>query len=58
MGEVIQLQGDQRKAIQEFLVDKEDGLELDPQTIKVRMNITLTRYFIYTGFADNLTCPF
>lgn len=35
MGEVIQLQGDQRKAIQEFLVDKEDGLELNPQSIKI-----------------------
>lgn len=35
MGEVIQLQGDQRKAVQEFLTDKNDGLELDPQTIKV-----------------------
>lgn len=35
MGEVIQLQGDQRKAIQEFLVDKEDGLELNPQNIKI-----------------------
>ncbi|POR37581.1 Eukaryotic translation initiation factor eIF-1 [Tolypocladium paradoxum] len=34
MGEVIQLQGDQRKDVQEFLVDKE-GLELDPKTIKV-----------------------
>ena len=36
MGEVIQLQGDQRKNMQEFLTDKEDGLELDPKTIKVR----------------------
>ena len=34
MGEVIQLQGDQRKDVQEFLVDKE-GLELDAKTIKV-----------------------
>ncbi|KAI9888780.1 MAG: Eukaryotic translation initiation factor eIF-1 [Vezdaea aestivalis] len=34
MGEVIQLQGDQRKDVQEFLVDK-DGLELDAKTIKV-----------------------
>jgi len=33
---VIQLQGDQRKHILDFLVDKEDGLELDPKTIKVR----------------------
>jgi translation initiation factor 1 len=35
MGEVIQLQGDQRNDVQNFLVDKVDGLELDPQTIKV-----------------------
>ncbi|KAI9748246.1 MAG: Eukaryotic translation initiation factor eIF-1 [Lichina confinis] len=34
MGEVIQLQGDQRKDVQEFLVDKKEGLELDPKTIK------------------------
>ena len=36
MGEVIQLQGDQRKDVQEFLVAK-DGLELDQKTIKVRL---------------------
>ena len=35
MGEVIQLQGDQRKDVQEFLVDKKDGLGLDSKTIKV-----------------------
>lgn len=35
MGEVIQLQGDQRKDVQQFLVDKKEGLELDPKTIKV-----------------------
>ncbi|TGJ78274.1 hypothetical protein E0Z10_g10492 [Xylaria hypoxylon] len=35
MGEVIQLQGDQRNDVQQFLVDKEEGLELDPKTIKV-----------------------
>jgi len=34
MGEVIQLQGDQRKDVQEFLTDK-SGLELDAKTIKV-----------------------
>ncbi|MCJ1298180.1 Eukaryotic translation initiation factor eIF-1 [Hypocenomyce scalaris] len=34
MGEVIQLQGDQRKDVQEFLVDKKGGLELDAKTIK------------------------
>lgn len=31
---MIQLQGDQRKDVQEFLVDK-DGLSLDAKTIKV-----------------------
>ena len=35
MGEVIQLQGDQRKDVQEFLVDKKEGLGLDSKTIKV-----------------------
>ena len=35
MGEVIQLQGDQRKDVQEFLVDKKEGLALDGKTIKV-----------------------
>ncbi|OKP11506.1 Protein translation factor sui1 [Penicillium subrubescens] len=34
MGEVIQLQGDQRKDVQEFLTDKKEGLELDAKTIK------------------------
>ncbi|EEY20052.1 translation initiation factor SUI1, partial [Verticillium alfalfae VaMs.102] len=29
MGDVIQLQGDQRKAIHEFLIDKKEGLEMD-----------------------------
>lgn len=37
MGEVIQLQGDQRKDVQEFLVDKKEGLELDAKTIKVEL---------------------
>jgi translation initiation factor SUI1 len=37
MGEVIQLQGDQRKDVQEFLTDKKEGLELDAKTIKVRV---------------------
>ncbi|KAI9689190.1 MAG: Eukaryotic translation initiation factor eIF-1 [Bathelium mastoideum] len=36
MGEVIQLQGDQRKNVQEFLVDEKEGLGLDTKTIKVR----------------------
>ena len=35
MGEVIQLQGDQRKDVQEFLVDKKEGLGLDTKDIKV-----------------------
>ena len=35
MGEVIQLQGDQRKAVHTFLIDAEDGLALDVKTIKV-----------------------
>ena len=39
MGEVIQLQGDQRKDVQEFLVDKKEGLELDLKTIKVHVPI-------------------
>lgn len=39
MGEVIQLQGDQRKDVQEFLVDKKEGLALDAKTIKVLHNI-------------------
>jgi len=45
MGEVIQLQGDQRKDVQEFLVAK-DGLELDSKTIKVwksHLRITLNK---------------
>jgi hypothetical protein len=34
-GGVIQLQGDQRNVVKDFLVDKEKGLEIDPKTIKV-----------------------
>lgn len=37
MGEVIQLQGDQRKDVQEFLTDKKEGLELDAKVIKVQL---------------------
>lgn len=40
MGEVIQLQGDQRKDVQEFLVDKKEGLGLDGKTIKVCLNVS------------------
>ncbi|TAQ88201.1 hypothetical protein B7494_g3505 [Chlorociboria aeruginascens] len=35
MGEVLQLQGDQRKDVLEFLTDEKEGLGLDPDTIKV-----------------------
>lgn len=35
MGDVIQLQGDQRKAMHDFLIDKKQGLEMDPKTIKI-----------------------
>jgi translation initiation factor 1 len=35
MGEVIQLQGDQRLKIKEFLTNKDEGLGLDEKTIKV-----------------------
>jgi len=35
MGEVIQLQGDQRKDVQEFISDKKEGLSIDAKTIKV-----------------------
>lgn len=52
MGEVIQLQGDQRKDVQEFLTDKKEGLELDAKTIKVntsllssdKLKLTITSY--------------
>lgn len=37
-GDVIQLQGDQRNVVKEFLVDKEKGLEIDPKTIKVGLH--------------------
>ena len=33
-GDVIQLQGDQRNAVKDFLIDQ-GGLEMDPKTIKV-----------------------
>ncbi|KAL2758847.1 hypothetical protein ACRALDRAFT_1092550 [Sodiomyces alcalophilus JCM 7366] len=35
LGEVIQLQGDQRKNIHEFLIDKQEGLEMDAKLVKV-----------------------
>ncbi|KAI9738174.1 MAG: Eukaryotic translation initiation factor eIF-1 [Cirrosporium novae-zelandiae] len=34
MGDVIQLQGDQRIDVLEWLTDKKEGLALDPKTIK------------------------
>ena len=43
MGEVIQLQGDQRKDVQEFLTDKKEGLELDAKTIKVNLSLASSR---------------
>ncbi|KAL8675256.1 MAG: hypothetical protein Q9168_000377 [Polycauliona sp. 1 TL-2023] len=44
MGEVIQLQGDQRKDVQEFLVDKKEGLALDAKTIKVTHCVPASNY--------------
>ena len=38
MGEVIQLQGDQRKDVQEFLTDKKEGLGLEAPTVKAVKN--------------------
>jgi translation initiation factor 1 len=35
LGEVIQLQGDQRRDILEFLTDSDEGLDLDERDIKV-----------------------
>jgi translation initiation factor 1 len=37
MGEVIQLQGDHRLKIKDFLVNEETGLALDEKNIKVRV---------------------
>jgi translation initiation factor SUI1 len=39
MGEVVQLQGDQRKDVQDFLTDKKEGLGLDAKTIKVSQRL-------------------
>jgi len=44
MGEVIQLQGDQRKDVQEFLTDKKEGLELDAKTIKACLEYSVLSY--------------
>ncbi|CAK7563870.1 MAG: Eukaryotic translation initiation factor eIF-1 [Sporothrix epigloea] len=35
LGDILQLQGDQRRHMQEFLTDKTSGLELDGNSIKV-----------------------
>lgn len=35
MGDVIQLQGDQRNDVRSFLIDKNEGLGLDSNTIKI-----------------------
>lgn len=49
MGEVIQLQGDQRKDVQEFLVDKTDGLDLESKTIKVCSSPSAS-FYTYSNF--------
>lgn len=65
MGEVIQLQGDQRKDVQEFLIDK-DGLQLDAKTIKVyitylSLHIQLTHnigpWFLDTTIGSSTSAP-
>jgi translation initiation factor SUI1 len=43
MGEVVQLQGDQRKDVQDFLTDKKEGLGLDAKTIKVSQQLNMRR---------------
>ena len=48
MGEVIQLQGDQRKDVQEFLTDKKEGLELDVKTIKVSFDFRVAPHTFAT----------
>lgn len=50
MGEVIQLQGDQRKDVQDFLTGKE-GLELDAKTIKVSIRLShITKIYLTPTF--------
>ena len=51
MGEVIQLQGDQRKDVQEFLIDKKEGLELDAKTIKVSNTRHTMQHYMLTALA-------
>lgn len=55
MGEVIQLQGDQRKDVQEFLTDKKEGLELDPKTIKVSPTTEFSPIFSRRGVLGVMT---
>lgn len=50
MGEVIQLQGDQRKDVQEFLVDKKEGLALDAKTIKVTSILGQFHPYLYLAY--------
>lgn len=56
MGEVIQLQGDQRKDVQEFLTDKKEGLELDPKTIKVSPTTEFSPIFSHCGVRTSWIC--
>jgi translation initiation factor 1 (eIF-1/SUI1) len=50
MGEVIQLQGDHRLKIKDFLIDNTEGLGLDEKTIKVRIvNRTCRRLRTHTN---------
>lgn len=51
MGEVIQLQGDQRKDVQDFLVNKKEGLELDAKTIKVYLPPSILTEFPSSTFS-------
>ncbi|KAL9600609.1 MAG: hypothetical protein Q9219_003042 [cf. Caloplaca sp. 3 TL-2023] len=60
MGEVIQLQGDQRKDVQEFLVDKKEGLALDSKTIKVAqhsISLNLVLVLLTYGLGSRLLAP-
>lgn len=53
MGEVIQLQGDQRKNVQEFLTDEKEGLGLDTKTIKVCTVIIISAIFFFFFFSNS-----
>ncbi|KAJ5119655.1 hypothetical protein N7448_010324, partial [Penicillium atrosanguineum] len=57
MGEVIQLQGDQRKDIQEFMTAK-DGLELDAKTIKVSTPLShITKIYLTPHSRSTVSNP-